>query len=126
MSTYLFLALYVSIFLELLYKDVIRFKEGNYKPYSNEGYKNEPFWKSFTRTMIILVGVQFFIPADKFILFLTVTLAIFAFMIVQSLALSYLTYKKTNDKKIISRSLIGNGILIVIILVLLNVFNIFA
>lgn len=126
MSTYLFLALYVSIFLELLYKDVIRFKEGNYKPYSNEGYKKEPAWKSFSRAVIVVMGTQIFVPADKFILFLTVNLAIFAFLIVQSLALSYLTYKKTEDKNIITRALIGNGILIVLILFVINIFNIFS
>ena len=112
MITYIYFIFLILVLSYSIYRDFLLYKKGKYIPRIIRTEDDIAYVKSVIINLIVILGARFFVPDDKLyiliIIFFIATLAI----IVSTSILSYLSYKKTKDKKIIKNAIILNLIVI--------------
>lgn len=121
MLSYFYFIFLIGILSYFSYRSIIMYKKGTYNPYVFIGFKDDgelTYGKRVLINLIIIFGAQILVTDDKYTILFRILYVFLSINIIQTSILSYLSYKKIKDKKIITHNVIMNLIFIGIIIVL--------
>lgn len=107
MFKYLYIVFLIGVFSYYIYNNIMKYKKGEYNPYPFEKTESDlPFWKALILNLLIISGAFFLGKENRVEIILTGLFIYLIVFIVHIVVLNYLSYKKTQDRKIINDTLI--------------------